>query len=482
MFYISFKSFRLVRTSQVLFLLFWASVAWGQESSYSVLNTPFLRTIRNPRFDGCEMVPHSPLSLKVIDFKNSNFRNYGQVLLIRKGELYVYISATGMLYKCAGNIDADSLRFDRIDKTEHYGYNINCKAFLHNDRFYNLGGYGFWRWNGQLRFFNDRSADWKIERLNKEIPVVLEPPGFPQWKSRKGNQLISLGYVSARQSEKVPENERVKSIDSVISLDLDKADWTVLGKLNPALDALSKTEYRVRSILDSGLVVDIKENIQYLNLLDNKIYSLSNRDILNFFYSNVVQKVSWYNDGQLYYTILGEWQVDSIKIGAQDFTFTGERVYTTSNPSSTLISGLVLALPAIAGFWYYRKRKKTVSPIETTSHTQGGSQVRSPYPVKEVFEEIEKALLKLLLDNMTTKNSRTATDEVNRVLGMASKSGDMQKRKRSDVIRSINTKYKMLKPEKDVELIDRVKSEMDARLYEYCITASELPFIQSFLG
>ena len=100
---------------------------------------------------------------------------------------------------------------------------------------------------------------------------------------------------------------------------------------------------------------------------------------------------------------------------------------------------------------------------------------------KEVFEEIEKALLKLLVDNITLKNSRTATEEINRVLGVASKSGDMQKRKRSDVIRSINAKYRMLRPEKDLELIDRVKSDLDARLYEYCITNSELPFLENLL-
>lgn len=472
----------MLRILQILVLLFCASITIGQEASYTVYNTPFLRTLRNPRFDGCDLVPHSGVSLKIIDFKNSNFRTYGQVLLIRKGELYVHISASGMLYKCTGNIGNDSLRFDRIDKTEHYGYNINAKTFVHKDRFYNIGGYGFWRWTGQLRFYNDRSADWKIERLNREIPVVLGPPGFPQWKSTTGNQLISLGFVIGRQSEKVPENERVKSIDSVISLDLDKADWTVLGKLNPRLDALSKSEYILRSVMDSGLVVDLKENIQYLNLLDNKIYNLSNRDILNFFYSNIVQKISWYKDGQIYYTVLGEWQVDSLKIGAQDFTFSGESVYTTSKSSGNIISGSVLAILAIAGFLFYKKRKQHVPLVDTISSTSEAPTVLSPYPVKEVFEEIEKSLLKLLMDNMTARNSRTATDEVNRVLGMASKSGDMQKRKRSDVIRSINAKYRLLLPDKDVELIDRVKSEVDARLYEYCITTSELPFLKSLLG
>ena len=463
-------------------MLFWVSIAWSQEASYTVVNTPFLRTFSNPRFNGCEPVPYSSLSLKIIDFKKSNFRNYGQVLMNRNGELHIYISATGMLYKCAGNMAADSLRFDRIDKTEHYGYNINAKVFQHKDRFFNIGGYGFWRWNGQLRYFNEKTADWKIERLNREIPVVLGPPGFPQWKSPNGNQLISLGYVSAQQAEKVPENERVKSIDSVISLDLDKADWTVLGKLNPKLDALSKTEVLILSVLDSGILLNLKEHIQYLNLLDNKIYTLSDQQAWNFFTSQIVEKVGWYKNGYYYFTINGEWQVDSLKISSQSFRFTGDRVYETANPSTTLLSGSVIAFIALAGVWYYKKKKQVVSPKNTLPTKGAKTQMNSPYPVKEVFEEVEKALLKLLLDNMMSRNSRTATDEVNRVLGMANKSGDMQKRKRSDVIRSINAKYRMLKPEKEVELIDRVKSELDARLYEYCITASELPFLESHLG
>jgi len=48
-----------------------------------------------------------------------------------------------MFYKCVLNIDAASLRIDHIYKTEHYGPNTNCKAFLQKDWFYNFKGYGF---------------------------------------------------------------------------------------------------------------------------------------------------------------------------------------------------------------------------------------------------------------------------------------------------------------------------------------------------
>ena len=454
----------------------------AQEKSYTIPNTVFLKTIRNTRFDGCEFVGFSGSLLKLIDFRTSNIRNYVQVLLVRGGELYVFISATGIIYKCSGNIGSDSLNFERIDQTEHYGYNINCKAFVYNDRFYNIGGYGFWRWNGQLRFFDENAGDWKIERINREIPVVLEPPGFLMWKASQGKQLISLGYISAHQAEKVSENERVKSIDSVISLDLEKTDWTVLGKLNPKLNALSKTENIIIGVLDSGLVVNIQEHFQYLNLLDNKIYSLSDQSTWNFFATDRVNKISWYKDNYYYYTLIGKWQVDSVKILPQYFKFTGERVYESSNNNTgVIISGSLMAIIALGGLLYVKKRKGSFFKNEFKFSNFGSTQMRSPYPEKEVFEEIEKALLKLLIDNITLKNMRTATDEVNRVLGVASKSSDMQKRKRSDVIRAINSKYRILGPVKYVQLIERIKNEEDGRLFEYFIVDSEIENIKSYM-
>jgi len=476
----------LKRTSQLyLILLLLFSDARSQEAFYTIPNSPFLRTIREPRFNGCEFVPHSALSLRLIDFKTSNFRNYAQVLMVRKGELYVFISATGMLYKSADPIENDSLRFERIDKTEHFGYNINCNAFLFKDKFYNLGGYGFWRWNGQLRVFDERLGEWKIERLNREIPVVLNPPGYLQWKSPNGNQLISLGYIEGRSTEKVPESERVKAIDTVISLDLEKTDWTVLGKLNPRLSIFSTFENSLISVLDSGMLVSELEHIQYLNLLSNKIYTLSDKTAWNFFSSPRVQNISWYKNGYFYFTVISKWGVDSIKISPDLFTFTGEQVYETTGGSispKSIVAGSVMAFFAFAGIWFYRKRKPVVGVKESKQVNPVSTIVRSPYPVKEVFEEIEKALLKILIDNITLKNSRTATEEVNRVLGVASKSGDMQKRKRSDIIRSINAKYRMLMPDKDVQLIDRVKSDLDARLYEYYITETELPLVEEHLS
>ena len=115
------------------------------------------------------------------------------------------------------------------------------------------------------------------------------------------------------------------------------------------------------------------------------------------------------------------------------------------------------------------KKKTEIVPLENEI------KLKSPYKKNDLFDEVEKALIKFIDENAKNKNTRTSTDEVNRILGVGNKSVDMQKRKRSDIIKSINMKYQLIDPNKI--LIERVKSELDARLQEYYLTTDTLDFL-----
>jgi hypothetical protein len=77
---------------------------------------------------------------------------------------------------------------------------------------------------------------------------------------------------------------------------------------------------------------------------------------------------------------------------------------------------------------------------------------------------------------------RTNVQEVNRILGVANKTLDMQKRKRSDVIRSVNRKFRLVHPDRSEELILKAKSEMDGRLTDYFVNDSETLLLEQFIG
>ncbi|MCU0368307.1 MAG: hypothetical protein MUF39_05710, partial [Cyclobacteriaceae bacterium] len=91
----------------------------------------------------------------------------------------------------------------------------------------------------------------------------------------------------------------------------------------------------------------------------------------------------------------------------------------------------------------------------------------SPNGNLDVFEPRERDLLKLIL--IKSKLNQTASiEEINRVLGIAEKSPDLQKKHRSDVINSINSKYHLVSGSSE-NLLSSKRSDFDKRSFEYLI-------------
>ncbi len=454
----------------------------AQEKSYTIENSPFLKLLLENRFEGLQVVFPPSEDNKLIDFGTSRFSNYPQNILLNGGAVYVYLNATGVLYKSFILSNKDSLTFTRIDETEHFGYNINCFPFVFGNKIFNLGGYGFWNWNGHLRRFDEKIRGWDIVPLNREVPVSSFGPGFHLWLSPISKSIYTLGFISGSDGIKHPGKPAINSIDSVMRLDLATFDWKSIGRLNSRfhLIALSQT---LLANLDSGLLLSNNGEVVYLNILNNRIYSMKDSEKKHFFASEIKNKPRWFKNNMLFFSDSKTWQVDSFRLDFNDFNVIGEEVFLESSSSilnnKTLFSGVIIF--AISLFFLGRKNsmklKKKINSVALTK-----DDLASPSVGREVFEEIEKALINLILDNMLIPQRRTSTDEVNRILGVAYKSSDMQKRKRSDVIRSINTKYKILSPNNNIQLIDRVKNALDARISEYFIVASEVQTIKEFLG
>lgn len=99
--------------------------------------------------------------------------------------------------------------------------------------------------------------------------------------------------------------------------------------------------------------------------------------------------------------------------------------------------------------------------------------LQSSYPNQHIYSSIELDLISLLISNSKTHNRYTGVDELNHLLGMTNKSIEMQKRKRSDCIRSINEKFALVSQKEDAILIKRKKAEADGRLNEFFISEED---------
>ena len=98
---------------------------------------------------------------------------------------------------------------------------------------------------------------------------------------------------------------------------------------------------------------------------------------------------------------------------------------------------------------------------------------------KELFTLMEKLLLSIIVKNQKELGKKTSVDEVNKLLGISNKSIDVQKRKRSDTISSINEKYALITNNQEYKLINRVRTEFDKRMYEFFILEEDITVIEN---
>ncbi len=106
----------------------------------------------------------------LLPIRETRLINHRHKLIKNKNGLYVLIDQTGRVYK-ASNETKDELEFTRIDSTYYWGYNGSSIDFSFKDTLFSFGGGGFWRINGQLRYYSKVFNEWNISPISEEIPT-----------------------------------------------------------------------------------------------------------------------------------------------------------------------------------------------------------------------------------------------------------------------------------------------------------------------
>src|SRR5258706_5469646 len=154
----------------------------------------------------------------------------GQKLVRNDSGLHVVTSGTGRVYKVKRR--TEGVEITRIDSTIYSGNNFGAVPFSYRDTLYSLGGYGFWKSNGQLRVYPPNKAEWEVVALNTEIPFQSDYTFHWFWYDL-GKGLIFAGYgPPVDQGIKQREQKQLVKIDSVAVLDLQRMEWTRLGMLS----------------------------------------------------------------------------------------------------------------------------------------------------------------------------------------------------------------------------------------------------------
>ncbi len=418
----------------------------------------------------------------------SSFVNFPQRLVKNSKGLYIALNGSGRLYKAS--VNKDILSFQRIDSTIYFGSNFGSFIFSFRDTIYSLGGYGFWKTNGLLRYYLEQRHEWEIMKLNKEISLKTGEIYDLVWYDQKNGKLY-FGFINEGPETTTSQEPKNDLHFETHVLDLKKKEWEQIGTLS---SFLKNDLTNIRNIVSSpfGQMIAFKNKNIFLDYANNKIYRLSDtkqREIEQMATSTGDAHVNYFIDSIFYSWLREKGLMDSMKITKNDLVLLNETVYTpgqaTVNLAENNSSGNVLSIgliivgiitAALLGYHFGTKKKKIISHSETDMEIKGENKKEFVIP----FTPLEIEVIQVVFKN-SLKGCYTSIEELNKVLGVGKKNSDTQKKQRSDIISSINKKYTYLLQSKQ-ELIEKKRTESDKRSFEYYIAHSKLNEVTAMIN
>lgn len=380
------------------------------------------------------------------------YHNY----LVKKGKLFIHFDGTGRIY----TIDSAN-KPTRLDNTCYEGYNFYAYNFVYNDTIHSFSGWGFWKFDGGLRFYDERNKEWFIKSISQKI-------GFAQnlnalvWHDAEAGKI----YVVYKKAEDSYITVDAKAKDSLLvqCFDLSSRNWwensKVLSASNPLRD-FQKTPILIST--PWGLLTEHKEGIRLYDFRKNQV-SIVKENIVGGIASLMLKNSNGFIINRKDKTYIYNPSMDTIihmNVSTKDFIALPETIYSNENSykwNYWYVTLLLFILPIV--FYLRKKRRKAL-----TNEAANSKESISPVSFYDSLTAQEKLVLDLIMTN-SKKELYTSIEDINRVLGTKSKDVAIQKNIRAEVLSKINEKYQLIHGT-NATLIERERTEYDKRVYQY---------------
>ena len=425
--------------------------------------------------------------IKISDLPKS-FETDGQNLIKTTEGLFLIPEGTGRVYQWKGNVEAGE--WTRIDSTYFTGYNYGALVFNLGNEIYSFGGQGFWNTNGNLRYYNKVSREWNVVYLNESFPWLRR-----DYETQTLFQIDSAGkklYVVASRSQRdqaIQHTSKLKSDGTIMSLDIESGTWEKLGKTDT-------TEYQTLAATPWGMYVN---NTMIVDLKANKKYAFSN-ELKKDWETKVIRSTGNHEldivfaiDSTIYF---GDYdaRLDSIQVRKQDLIELDDSFYIPNKKEKSgsgimwiAAIAVMIISPFMAHFVVRNKKKKTESPFTPIHHQEKSADIRAAEtPIfrstiqSNMLDDQEVLLIKFILEQ-SRKSELSSIEQINQLLGLSNRSGEVQKRTRSILISGINEKLQIALGSME-PIIEKKRSEFDKRSYEYFILPNYFTFVSEILN
>ncbi len=390
--------------------------------------------------------------------------------MVNNGALYFQISGTGKLFK----VDS-TLGPIRLDNTCYEGYNFGCYSYIRNNKFYNLGGWGFWQFNSGLRYFDTTSKEWFRQPISKEVKMALHMNAivYPD----KAKDLVYVFYQFYPNSYFKFQTEIKNDTVYLQCLNLATNDWWKEPKIiNDQI--FQETVINTNTLILPGLGV-LTESYNHMYLINpttEKLYEIENETggtIANYIVNK--SNIYFYNDGKLNIYNAQLDSLVSLKLSANKFTEVAKPLIKKITPTlrdkiniTELLYGVAILLLMLVVVFLFIKLKRLRLLQQTASgngFNKKSIEVNKQLDFSDNLTETEKSVLDILYE-FSKQGEPTSIDQINRALGVKNKEVTIQNKLRSDTLQMINKKFMVFASTSDI-LVEREKTALDKRVYQY---------------
>lgn len=368
--------------------------------------------------------------------------------------------------------EMDSL--ERWDKTKFSGDRFGSFEFVHNDTLFSIGGYGFWRVTGAIRYFDETTRDWIALPISNSIAVASGVNAIFHY-APKANKVYVIYKDYPDEYLRKPKRNNTNVLHVRI-FDLGSKNWTENSyTLSPNIGK-EFDDMKVMAATNSALYINSKFHDNTLELdFENNSYAEMEEDFLRTLVQIEGQRpisITEKTDSSIYITDLAsgeqyEFATTRFQKNKKGDIYTIEAQNAIQNWNNYILSASLILNILFAGIWI--KIRLTNKPTSKDA-TLGALAIEETTKTKkfiDLLDATESSVISTLSENYRA-GKKSSIDEINKILGIDKRPYKIANNIRADALKMINKKFMDFSGSTD-ELIIRERSTFDKRFFEYTL-------------
>jgi hypothetical protein len=370
----------------------------------------------------------------------------------------------------------------RIDQTYYRGNNCRSYRFLANNTIYSLGGYGFWRTNNQLTYFDKKSNEWEaVNSLGASPQGIFR--GFSAYLPER-KEIISFSNFF----HSISENSGKLLIDNTIyQFSFANNTWVKLGEisLEPIKSILTNLELIQREeIFYTGKYFLVQSNLETIGVrafyfIDPRTLAVSkfvdtNQEFATFgIISDRVDNNHIYRSGSYIFNFLGHSKIGSgkrfLKVNVDELA------------KRAVFIGYLTDKPWYLSFWFRGFLLLTILAGTIRLWLSRRLFLKIPKPGKkevsfspEILDDQSKKLIAAMLNQVDQEGIDVIV--ITDLLGLSLLSADAQRYRRSALIKELNGKLALITH--CSQTIQRINSSLDRRQKRYILDPTTIEILK----